>query len=147
MQHLGEGYAMALQLDAIDIHRPQRYAEQGFPWAEWDLLRREAPVFWYERDDIEPFWAVTRYNDVMAIGAIAVLSEHGVRIPQDIAIAGFDDIDVAAYTIPPLTTLQQPRRQMGKQAMQRLLALIRQETAAGPQSTKMLGQLVIRKST
>lgn len=58
---------MSLDLKTLDIHRPQRYAEQGFPWAEWDFMRREAPVFWYERDDIEPFWAVTRYAEVMTI--------------------------------------------------------------------------------
>ncbi|MEQ8662721.1 MAG: cytochrome P450, partial [Gammaproteobacteria bacterium] len=58
---------MALDLAAIDIHRPQRYAAHGYPWEEWDVLRREAPVFWYARDDIEPFWAVTRYDDVMTV--------------------------------------------------------------------------------
>ena len=58
---------MNLDLNTLDIHRPTRYAEQGFPWAEWDLLRREAPIFWYERDDIEPFWAITRYKDVMTV--------------------------------------------------------------------------------
>jgi len=58
---------MTFDLNTIDIHRPQRYAEQGFPWGEWDQLRSKAPVFWYERDDIEPFWAVTRYDDVMTI--------------------------------------------------------------------------------
>ena len=58
---------MTFDLNTIDIHRPQRYAERGFPWGEWDQLRRDAPVFWYERDDIEPFWAVTRYDDVMTI--------------------------------------------------------------------------------
>ena len=56
----------SLSLDTINIHHPQRYA-QGFPWKEWDLLRDKAPVFWYERDDIEPFWAVTRYDDVMEV--------------------------------------------------------------------------------
>ena len=56
-----------LNLDHINIHHPLRYAEQGYPWAEWDLLRREAPIFWYERDDIEPFWAITRYDDVKTI--------------------------------------------------------------------------------
>ena len=55
-----------ISLDTLDIHRPSRYA-QGFPWAEWDLLRDKAPIFWYERDDIEPFWAVTRYDDVMEV--------------------------------------------------------------------------------
>ena len=58
---------MNFDLEKIDIHRPQRYAEQGFPWAEWDQMRRDAPIFWYEREDIEPFWAVTRYEDVMEI--------------------------------------------------------------------------------
>jgi len=55
-----------LDLHSINIHHPARYAE-GFPWKEWDLLRDTAPVFWYERDDIEPFWAVTRYDDVMEV--------------------------------------------------------------------------------
>lgn len=58
---------MNASLADLDIHRPQRYAARGFPWTEWDLLRREAPVFWYERDDIEPFWAVTRHADIMTI--------------------------------------------------------------------------------
>ena len=58
---------MSFDLQQIDIHTPRRYAEQGFPWREWDQLRREAPVFRYERDDIEPFWAVTRHADVMTV--------------------------------------------------------------------------------
>ena len=58
---------MSFDLQQIDIHTPRRYAEQGFPWGEWDQLRREAPVFRYERDDIEPFWAVTRHADVMTV--------------------------------------------------------------------------------
>ncbi len=58
---------MALTLDTINIHHPRHYAAHGFPWAEWDLLRREAPVHWYERDDVEPFWAVTRYADIMTV--------------------------------------------------------------------------------
>ncbi len=58
---------MPLDLDKIDLHSPHRYATQGFPWAEWAQLRDEAPVFWYERDDIEPFWVITRHADVMTI--------------------------------------------------------------------------------
>lgn len=54
-------------LDRIDIHTPRLYSERGYPWEDWDLLRREAPVHWYERDDVEPFWAVTRHADVLAI--------------------------------------------------------------------------------
>ncbi|MDH4145581.1 MAG: cytochrome P450 [Acidimicrobiia bacterium] len=55
-------------LDWIDIHSLDLYATRGYPWAEWDLLRREAPAYWYDRAGIEPFWAVTRYADVHAIG-------------------------------------------------------------------------------
>lgn len=92
--------------------------------------------------------ALAFYNDSMAIGAISVLSEQGLQIPGDIAVAGFDDIDVAAYTIPALTTVHQPRRAMGIRAIQTLLALIRQEMPANaPQITKMLGELIVRKST
>lgn len=59
---------MSLDLNTINIHHPNRYAE-GFPWKEWDLLRDQAPVFWYERDDIEPFWVVSRYDDVMEVSS------------------------------------------------------------------------------
>jgi cytochrome P450 len=56
-------------LDTIDIHSTALLETEGYPWAAWDLLRREAPVFWYERPDIEPFWAITRYDDVHFVGS------------------------------------------------------------------------------
>ena len=59
----------APRLDTIDIHTTARYEREGYPWADWDLLRAEAPVHWYERDDIEPFWAITRYDDVHFVGS------------------------------------------------------------------------------
>ena len=54
-------------LDTLDIHSTDLYLTRGYPWKEWDLLRREAPVFWYERDDIAPFYAVTRHADVLTV--------------------------------------------------------------------------------
>jgi cholest-4-en-3-one 26-monooxygenase len=54
-------------LDAVDIHSIERYHEQGYPWAGWALLREQAPVYWYDRPGIEPFWAVTRHRDVKTI--------------------------------------------------------------------------------
>ena len=57
----------ALSLDTIDIHSKDLYVTRGYPFAEWDLLRREAPVFWYERENVDPFWAVTRHADVLTI--------------------------------------------------------------------------------
>ena len=54
----------ATSLDEIDIHSTDLYRDHGYPWAAWDLLRAEAPVHWYERPDIEPFWAITRHEDI-----------------------------------------------------------------------------------
>ncbi len=53
-----------VHVDDVVIHDTERYAAEGYPWAEWDLLRAEAPVYWYVRDNIVPFWAVTRHEDV-----------------------------------------------------------------------------------
>ena len=57
----------ALSLDTFSITDTQRYVERGYPWAEWDLLRREAPVYWYDRPDVDPFWALTTYEDTLTI--------------------------------------------------------------------------------
>ena len=60
---------MGITLENIDIHSTSRLQDQGYTWEAWDLLRRDAPVYWYEREDIEPFWAVTRYDDVHFVGS------------------------------------------------------------------------------
>ncbi|MCY3506357.1 MAG: cytochrome P450 [Chloroflexi bacterium] len=57
----------ALSLETLSITDTQRYVDRGYPWAEWDLLRREAPVYWYDRPDVDPFWALTRYEDTLTI--------------------------------------------------------------------------------
>lgn len=57
----------AMDLATIDIHSTSLYVSRGYPWQEWDLLRREAPVFWYEREGIAPFWAVTRHADILTV--------------------------------------------------------------------------------
>jgi len=53
-----------LTLDNLDITDTDRYVQYGYPWAAWDLLREQAPVFWYERPQFEPFWAITKHEDV-----------------------------------------------------------------------------------
>ena len=50
-----------LTLDNLDIHSTDLYLTRGYPFEEWDLLRKEAPIFWYERDGIDPFYAITRH--------------------------------------------------------------------------------------
>jgi LacI family transcriptional regulator len=65
-------------------------------------------------------------SDAIASGAIEVLSDHGLRVPEDISIAGFDDMLLARMTTPPLTTIRQPLRQMGQFAVERLLYRIKE---------------------
>ncbi|APW36229.1 LacI family transcriptional regulator [Rhodoferax koreense] len=65
--------------------------------------------------------AVFVCNDLMAIGALRALHESGLRVPDDISIVGFDDIELAAYTCPPLTTVAQPKHLIGALAVDMLL--------------------------
>ena len=53
--------------DAIDLHTPELYLTRGYPFEEWDLMRKEAPVYWYEREGIAPFYSVTRHEDILTI--------------------------------------------------------------------------------
>jgi LacI family transcriptional regulator len=72
-------------------------------------------------DGIE-FDAVFAHNDLSATGAMQAVLDCGRRIPQDVAVVGFDDIPMAAHTQPPLTTVHQPLREMGEAAARTLLA-------------------------
>jgi len=56
-----------LTLDAVDIVNPDLYVQRGYPHAEWALLRREAPIYYYQRPNVDPFWAVTRHADIVNI--------------------------------------------------------------------------------
>ncbi|GAA2649340.1 LacI family DNA-binding transcriptional regulator [Paractinoplanes durhamensis] len=68
------------------------------------------------------FDAVFAHNDLSALGAMQALMDAGRRIPQDVAVVGFDDIPTAAHTQPPLSTVHQPLREMGEAAARTLLA-------------------------
>jgi len=76
----------------------------------------------YALDERLDFDAVFAHNDLSATGAMQALLDHGRRIPQDVAVVGFDDIPMAAHTQPPLTTVHQPLREMGEAAARMLLA-------------------------
>ena len=54
-------------MEAMDITTTSLYAERGYPWETWDWMRRESPVHWYECEDYDPFWAITRYADVLEV--------------------------------------------------------------------------------
>ncbi len=58
-----------LTVESVDITDSDRYRDHGYPWAEWDVLRRDAPIYWYQRPGFEPFWAITRHADIRFISA------------------------------------------------------------------------------
>jgi LacI family transcriptional regulator len=88
-------------------------------------------------------WAI---NDVLAIGVLRAVHECGLRIPQDIAVAGFDDIVYAAQMYPPLTTVQQPRFELGQRAAQILFTRLEAPNSPLIQET-LPTRLIIRQST
>jgi LacI family transcriptional regulator len=85
-------------------------------------------------------------NDVMAVGALGALREAGVRVPRDMAVAGFDDIALARHLTPPLTTVHVDAYQLGERALQRLLRHDRGEPAPGHSHEVLPTWLVVRES-
>jgi DNA-binding LacI/PurR family transcriptional regulator len=96
----------------------------------------------------QPFTALFAFNDVSAIGAMRALAESGLRIPRDVSVVGFDDIQSATFQNPALTTVRQPLREMGIIAAKTLLSAINSPTAAQqPKSIMVKPELIVRDST
>ncbi|MGI5195797.1 LacI family DNA-binding transcriptional regulator [Streptomyces sp. CA-288835] len=96
-------------------------------------------------DGVE-FDAVFGHNDPMAAGVLAALHEAGLKVPGDVAVVGFDDVELASYTYPALTTVRQPMREMGEAAARLLLDHVRRSPEAAA-SRIIPTSLVIRGST
>jgi LacI family transcriptional regulator, galactose operon repressor len=91
-----------------------------------------------------PFTAISAANDLLALGALRRLHERGIRVPDEVSVAGFDDISVAAMTAPSLSTVRLPLREMGRRGFQyadRLLA------GAEPATELIPTEIVLRGST
>ena len=83
-------------------------------------------------------------SDQLAIGALAAAARSGLRVPGDVSIAGFDDIEAAAETNPPLTTVHQPLRERGRRAGELMLELL---GGGRPRQVRLPTELVVRAST
>ena len=86
-------------------------------------------------------------NDEMAIGAITVCKQKGLRVPEDVSIVGFDDVEIAEFYDPPLTTVRQPRRELGRRAMIELMALLDDERVETGRNIILPHTLIVRGST
>jgi hypothetical protein len=85
-----------------------QFDEPSGQWAVETLLTRG-----------EPFTALFAANDQMAFGAMLSLYLHGVRVPEDVSVVGFDDVRMSAYTTPPLATVRLPASEIGESAARR----------------------------
>ena len=95
-----------------------------------------------------PFTAIFAFNDVSAIGAVRALREAGLRVPQDVSVIGFDDIQSAAFQNPGLTTVRQPLRTMGMLAAETVVRRISSPTDHPPAKQLLVdAELVVRDST
>jgi DNA-binding LacI/PurR family transcriptional regulator len=113
-----------------DLATPQL----GYPYAK-ELLARQ-----------QPFTALFTYNDLSAVGAVWAFREAGLRVPEDISVVGFDDVPLAVFSNPALTTIRQPLQQMGQIAAKTLIDRI--EGKAEFQSEIIVEpDLVVRAST
>ncbi len=93
----------------------------------------------------EPPTAIFACNDLMAVGAICALHEAGLGVPDDVSVVGYDDIPLASYTVPRLTTIAQPAREIGQLAAERLIARL-QHNSTPPAHQRLPVRLVERDS-
>jgi DNA-binding LacI/PurR family transcriptional regulator len=118
----------------VQIDRDDATPQLGYPFTKQLLARNK------------PFTAVFAYNDISAIGAIRALQEHGLRVPQDVSVMGFDDIPGAAFHFPSLTTVRQPLTRMGEVAAESLLERIEGQKEY-PAEIAIEPELIVREST
>jgi DNA-binding LacI/PurR family transcriptional regulator len=97
----------------------------------------------------QPFTAIFAHSDLLALGAITELRARGLRVPEDVSVMGYDDIPVASFVDPALTTIHQPMRQVGARAVKILLdkiAAVRSHAISRPGRHLLRAELVVRKS-
>lgn len=132
------GYLAALQANGIPVDlKLVRYSPSSI------MGGYEQMEFLLALD--EPITAVFAAGDVMAIGAMKALKKAGRRVPEDCAVVGFDDIELSSIWEPSLTTIRQPKLQIGQQAFHKLLKLMRKEPVLFTQDI-LPYELVIRES-
>ncbi len=140
----------------LSRHREDVYVEKlqqaGLP-VDADLLRRCGPDVMdaYREaqallDLARPPTVIWTVNDLLAVGVLHAIHERGLRVPDDVALAGFDDIDLAEQLYPPLTTVHMPAREMGRRAAEFLFERL-EDPQCDLMQEVMPMHLVIRQST
>jgi DNA-binding LacI/PurR family transcriptional regulator len=118
----------------VQIEQDLTTPQLGYPYAKGLLARKR------------PFTALFAYNDLSAIGAILAFREAGLLVPEDISVVGFDDVPLAIFSDPQLTTIRQPLQRMGQIAAKTLIDQIERRSEFQPEIV-IEPELVVRAST
>lgn len=125
---------LVLQLERKAFPPEPPVPEEGYEYARKLLARKR------------PFTALFAFNDIAAIGAMSAFRNAGLRVPEDVSVVGFDDIQAAAFMNPRLTTIRQPLREMGELSAKMLLRKIA-DREAEIDDILVEPELVVREST
>jgi DNA-binding LacI/PurR family transcriptional regulator len=130
-------------LQEFGITEDPRLVLQG-SWLRESGAAAVAELFDTRGMAVDAVSAIVSANDYMALGAMDALRDRGINVPGDVAITGFDDVDVGKCAVPPLTTVQQPTDAMGREGVRLLLALMEGKTE--PKLTRLPTTIVGRRS-
>jgi DNA-binding LacI/PurR family transcriptional regulator len=139
------GYQAVMQASGFPVpasyvhHERGGHPQEGYRASQYFLHLPERPT------------AIMCFNDMMALGLLRGLYEEGCVVPRDLSVAGFDDVAIAAYAQPPLTTFDQPKYRLGAEAVRLVLHLLSlpqaRQQSVPPQVMVLRGQLLVRQST
>ncbi len=133
------GYLSALRARGVEL------PDNGFVVGPASIEGGMAALRGALEDGLRPT-AVLAMSDAMAIGALRSARELGLRVPADLSVVGFDDIDISQHTDPPLTTVHQPIREKGEMAVRVLLSVVERRDLR-PEQLRLATRLLIRGST
>lgn len=134
------GYRAALKRHGVDP-RPEWVVKGGFSFEAGAQAMRQILTLTPRPT------AVFAYNDIQAIGAMHAIGEAGLAIPADFSVVGFDDIPEAGYTNPSLTTVSQPKREMGQVAVELLVHMLAEGSSGRKNRIVLKTELIVRGST
>jgi LacI family transcriptional regulator len=133
------GYRRALEQAALPydeklVLRGDYHPQSGFELTQAILKMDPRPT------------AIFALNDLMALGALRAAAEAGCSVPKELAIVGYDDLELARFTSPPLTTIAQPKKEIGAQAVNLLVDRISRKSLS-PSRLVLPPELIVRRST
>ncbi|GCE22933.1 LacI family DNA-binding transcriptional regulator [Dictyobacter kobayashii] len=132
------GHQQAMASAGLSIEQ-QLVCQSG--WETQDAYHAALALLRERRD----FTAIVANSDMIAFGILRALKEHHIRVPEDVSVIGFDDIDRSQHSDPPLTTISQDKQAIGQGAVSRLLQLMSGEEAPSPLVVPT--KLIVRAST